>query len=44
MTAISPNEVFERARTMLAKRNFATETQRHRDLQDIEKGAVKVNT
>src|SRR6266542_3846984 len=40
MTAISPNEVFERARVSLSKRNFATETQRHRDLQDIEKGAV----
>ena len=44
MTAITPDDVFERARTMLVKGNLATETQRHRDLQDIKKGAVEVNT
>jgi heptosyltransferase-2 len=44
LTAISPDEDFERARAMLVKRNSATETQGHRELQDIRKGVVEVNT
>lgn len=44
MTAITPDEVFAHARGMLVKRNFATEAQRHGELQDIPKSTVEVNT
>jgi len=44
MTAITPDAVFERARTMLVKQDLATETPRHKELQEIRKGAVEVNT
>ena len=44
MTAITPDAVFERARMMLVKQDLATETQRHRELQEIRKGTVEVNT
>ena len=43
MTAITPDEVFEHAREMLVKQNFAAESQRHRGLQDIPKSTVEVN-
>ena len=39
MTAISPDEVFERARVLLGRQKPATEAQRHRDLGEIGKGA-----
>jgi hypothetical protein len=44
MTAITPDAVFERAGSMLVKQDLATETQRHRELQEIRKGTVEVNT
>jgi heptosyltransferase-2 len=44
MTAISPDDVFERARSLLVNRSSATETQRHGELFDVGKGAVEVNT
>jgi heptosyltransferase-2 len=44
MTAISPDEVFERARAMLVKKDFATGTQRPGEFQDLAKNVVEVNT
>lgn len=41
MTAITPDDVFARARTMLVKRDFATETQRHRDSSTEKEHAVR---
>ena len=44
MTAITPDNVFERARNLLLKPNFATEIQRQRELQPARKGEVEANT
>jgi heptosyltransferase-2 len=44
MTAITPDEVFSLARTILARHDFANETQRHRELHEAAKGVAEFNT
>ena len=43
MTAITPDEVFSLARTMLARHDFAKETQKYRELNELAKNVVEFN-
>lgn len=44
MTAITPDNVFQRARSLLLTSNFPAETRSHRELQPVRKGSVEANT
>ncbi len=44
MTAITPDDIFERAHSLLGKPTFATETQSHGESQGIGERVVEVNT